>query len=317
MTDRSGKDFSRLSLVKKKLIQRRELATSLAVGWTSLFVQHLEGPARAEEFESLPVPDFKLVVIASGARKIESNSGGKWKKTFFQPGDTEMTASGRPNRLRLGIPLVPEPARTIHIFIPAYYFEAAAEEYRRAGTTSVFEPPDTLTFSDPVVFQTALSLLDAIETGAPNLYAEATAQFFATHLLAYYSRRREPFTTTRDPGRLPDFRLKRVLEFMRVHCTENLTLAELASEAGISRFHFITVFKRSLGTTPHQYFVKLRLERAAEMLGETDFSVQMIAASCGFIALSHFSHSFQRHFGQTATDYRRLSRQNTHLNKRR
>lgn len=314
MTDESRKDFSPLCLDKAKEVPRRELESSLAAGWTSLLVQRLEGPAQNEEFETLPIPDFSLVLVAGGAREIESFSGGRWKKAFLQPGDGGMTASGKTNRLRLGS-TVSESSQTIHIYIPAYYFAAAAEEYRRAGTSSSLEQPDTLAFSDPVVSQTAFSLVEAMKTGAPNLYAESAAQFLVVHLLAKNSRWRALFAAARNPGELSDYRLKRVLEFMRQHSAENLSLDQLAAEAGISRFHFIALFKQAVGTTPHQYMLQLRLECAAELLEKTDLSIRMIAENCGFHALSHFSDSFQRHFGQTASDYRRTSLKSVHFKK--
>ena len=192
-----------------------------------------------------------------------------------------------------------------------------AEEYRRAGTSSRLEQPDTLAFTDQTIAQTAFSLLEAVKTGAPNLYAESAAQFLATHLLAKNSRWRSSVTAPRDSGGLTDSRLKRVLDFMQHHFAENLTLDRLASEAGISRFHFIVLFKQAVGITPHQYLIRLRLERAAELLKETDHSVLMIATDCGFVKLSHFSDVFQRHFGQTAFEYRRNSQGTSHSKKRR
>lgn len=306
MTDELSKIFSPLCLDKTQRVPRRELASSLAAGWTSLLVQTFENPAAVEAFETSPTPDLNLVLIARGTREIESFSGGRWKKATLQPGDGGMTAGGRTNRLRLSAP-TSETVHTINIYIPAYYFAAAAEEYRRAGTSSRLEQPDSLAFNDPIVSHTAFSLLEAIKTGAPNLYAESAAQFLAAHLLAKNSRWRAPITAARNPGELNDLRLKRVLEFMRQHCAENLTLDQLAAEAGISRFHFITLFKQAIGITPHQYLIRLRLERAAELLEETDLSIRMIATSCGFVALSHFSDLFRRYFGQTASEYRRTS----------
>jgi hypothetical protein len=70
MTNELTKSFSHLCVDKEKVMPRRELASSLAAGWTSLLVQHLEGPSQTEAFESIPIPDFSLVLIASGARSI-------------------------------------------------------------------------------------------------------------------------------------------------------------------------------------------------------------------------------------------------------
>jgi AraC family transcriptional regulator len=114
----------------------------------------------------------------------------------------------------------------------------------------------------------------------------------------------EALRERRNPGVITDRRLARVLELMRHHSAENLTVAELAKEAGVSQFHFIHLFKKACGTTPHQYLLKLRLEQAAELLRTTDLSIQAIAAQCGFVAASHFSAAFRRQFGRTASEYK-------------
>lgn len=308
MSDNLSKNFSPLSLEKYKHSSPLKIASSLTAGWTSLLVQSFDNPAHIDEFVTTPIPDLSLILVAKGTREIESYSGTGWKKALLHPGDGGMTASGKTDRLRLSSP-TDNVVRTINICLPAYYFSAAAEEYRRAGTGSRLEQPDSLGFNDPVVAQTAFALVEAIKIGAPNLYAESAAQFLATHFLAKNSRWRAPISAPRNPGELTDPRLKRVLEYMQHHRTENLSLDRLALEAGISRFHFITLFKKAVGATPHQHLIRLRLERAAELLTKTDAGIEMIAINCGFVALSHFSRAFRQHFNQSASEYRRA-----HLN---
>ena len=304
MTDESGKNYSPLSLDRAKRATLREVTSSRVAEWTSLLVQKFEHSAQFEEYISKPTPDLSLVLVLKGIVAVESFSGGGWKRAVLQPGDSCMTAGGETDRHRIHS-LTPNFIQALHIYIPAYYFAATAAEYRRAGTSSQLEQPNSLGFNDPVVVQMGFALMEAVQTGAPNLYAESAAQFLATHLLSMHNRRSEPATGWRNPGIIADRRLARVLEFMRHHYAENLTLDRLAREAGISRFHFINLFKKACGATPHQYLVKLRLERAAELIEKTDLSIQAIAANCGFVAPSHFSSAFQKRFAQTASEYRR------------
>lgn len=303
MTNESEKKFSPLCLERAKRTTLREITSSVTAGWTALLVQTLESSSRFEEYVNPPVPDLSLAVVVKGVGTVECYSGSGSKKVVMRPGDACITASGKTECHQVQS-LTPNPIQTLHVYVPAYYFARAADEYRRAGIASQPEQPDLLGFTDLVVAQTGLALVEAVKAGAPNLYAESAAQFLAAHLLLTHSRQSESAIAKRNPGVIADRRLARVLEFMQHHSDGDLTIAELAREAGVSRFHFIGLFKKACGTTPHQYLIKLRLERAAELLEKTDLSVQAIAAKCGFVAPSHFSGAFRKHFGQTASEYK-------------
>lgn len=150
----------------------------------------------------------------------------------------------------------------------------------------------------------ALSLAEAIKVGAPNPYAETAARFLATHLLSIHSSWSDSSSDVRSPGVLRDRRLKRVLEFMEHHYMNSLSLGQLAEEAGISRFHFVRLFKKNCGVTPHQHLLRLRMEAAAAMLGSTDLSVQEVASKCGYTSATHFSAAFQKQFSRTPSEFR-------------
>ncbi len=86
---------------------------------------------------------------------------------------------------------------------------------------------------------------------------------------------------------------------------ESLDLATLAGVARLSKFHFLRVFRRAVGATPHQYLTATRLRRAAARLRETSASVTAIAYDCGFGDLSTFNTRFRAAFGKTPSEYRR------------
>lgn len=77
---------------------------------------------------------------------------------------------------------------------------------------------------------------------------------------------------------------------------DELTVSELAREAGMSLFHFTRVFAALVGTPPHRYLVEARLKAARAMLAEGR-SVTDTCYACGYANLSHFSRSFARRFG--------------------
>lgn len=84
-----------------------------------------------------------------------------------------------------------------------------------------------------------------------------------------------------------------------------LTLAGLAEEADLSPYHFLRVFERVTGVTPHQYVLRARLREAAIRLLESPAKVLDIALDCGFGDVSNFNRAFRSEFRRSPREYRR------------
>jgi AraC family transcriptional regulator len=295
--------FSAASEACEFALPRRKLLCSLAAGWTSLLVQRFESPGTVEAFETRPTPDQLIVVVTGGCRDVECFSDGRWRKAVYRPGSVSLTTCGHADRLRWRS-LTPVPAESLHLYIPQHFFSSVREEYQRAGAPARAHPLNSLSFSDQVISQVALSVADAIQNGAPDLYAQSAAQFLAAHLLSAQSGWPDPSQDKRSPGKLSNRRLAHVLEYMNAYYAEPLSLDQLAREACVSRFHFGRLFKELVGVTPHRYLVKVRLDAAASLLNDTDLSVLDIAISCGYGSAAHFTAAFHRRFFQTPSSYR-------------
>jgi AraC-like DNA-binding protein len=87
-----------------------------------------------------------------------------------------------------------------------------------------------------------------------------------------------------------------------------LRLSELAASAGLSPFHFLRLFKRETGLTPHRFLVQTRIRHAVELLRETSRTVTEIAFEVGFGDLSNFINAFRREVGIPPRSYRTLGR---------
>jgi transcriptional regulator GlxA family with amidase domain len=85
---------------------------------------------------------------------------------------------------------------------------------------------------------------------------------------------------------------------------EPLTVADLAAAAGLSPAHFSRRFKATFDESPHQYLLTRRLERAADLLRATDWSVADICFAVGAQGLGSFTVSFHRVFGLAPLAYR-------------
>ena len=183
---------------------------------------------------------------------------------------------------------------------PSLVLRVAAE----SQCSSNVEVIESSTASDPVISTVGFALMAELESEQENgkLYAESLANILALHLLRHYTASRtQPRSSI---GGLSGHKLNLVLEFMDANYARELSLAELADEAGMSTFHFAREFKKSTGTTPHQFLLKLRIERAKELLSKSEMPLVDVGFQAGFSHQSHFSRLFRKLTGTTPQSYR-------------
>ncbi|WP_371347304.1 helix-turn-helix domain-containing protein [Ancylobacter sp. IITR112] len=103
---------------------------------------------------------------------------------------------------------------------------------------------------------------------------------------------------------LPKWRLKRVVDYVRMNIGERVTLADMAGAAGLSRMHFAAQFRRATGMRPHDYLLHCRIEAAQELLAGTQQRVIDVALAVGFQTQAHFTTVFKRLTGETPRRWR-------------
>ncbi|AJI94670.1 helix-turn-helix domain protein [Yersinia ruckeri] len=137
---------------------------------------------------------------------------------------------------------------------------------------------------------------------ANQLTLSSASTLLLTHMLRHYTQLQwalPPVT-----GGLSPSVLNRVKDYIDSQLSESLLLSDLAAQAQLSEFHFARMFKQSTGLAPHQYVMKLRLEKAQSLLRYGTLPLIDIALVCGFSSASHFSHRFKSTFGYTASALR-------------
>jgi transcriptional regulator GlxA family with amidase domain len=109
-------------------------------------------------------------------------------------------------------------------------------------------------------------------------------------------------------GRRTSFRNERAVmraaRYVETHHHEPCSLADLAARADMSPFHFLRVYRRITGQTPHRHVLATRLRHAARCLRTSSDRIADIAIAVGFGDLSHFNASFVRHFRLSPGAYR-------------
>ena len=100
------------------------------------------------------------------------------------------------------------------------------------------------------------------------------------------------------------YRLAEAKDFIDAHFLQPINLEEIATVACLSHYHFLRLFKSVFETTPYQYVIGKRLQKAAQMLEETDEMIGDISMIVGFETLPAFSDSFRREYGVSPSRYR-------------
>jgi AraC family transcriptional regulator len=167
--------------------------------------------------------------------------------------------------------------------------------------------PDLFTVRDRFVTAAAAELYNSMRAGEPvsPVFAEALAVGIAYRVTTVASRRGA--RTGRPLRRLTPLQVHRVERFINDNLERRIELEELAGMIGLSRWYFLRLFRDTVGTSPHDYITRLRLERATGLLRSTSRSVMDIAADVG-MTHSHFSRLFARRVGVTPTEFRRNGR---------
>jgi AraC family transcriptional regulator len=161
-----------------------------------------------------------------------------------------------------------------------------------------------LNFADPKLFA-ILALIGAeAREGGPHsrLYLETLLDLLCVQLLRDHSAFSSQ-TVTSGTGLRPR-QVRQVTDYMNVHLDEAVALQQLADLLGLSRFHFCTAFRKATGLTPHQWLVRIRMERAQELLADGRLTVTDVALAVGYQTPSSFTQAFRAAVGFTPSAYR-------------
>lgn len=102
-------------------------------------------------------------------------------------------------------------------------------------------------------------------------------------------------------------KLRRIVELMAENLDEPLAAGELAKAAGLSVRQVERLFLRHLTVTPGRYYMRLRLERARELLRQTNMPILDVAIATGFTSHSYFAQSYRLQFGRPPSEERRTT----------
>jgi len=99
-------------------------------------------------------------------------------------------------------------------------------------------------------------------------------------------------------------RVQPVIDHIRTHYGETISLTQLCEPAHVCRDHLIRLFKAATNKTPMEYLMDVRLEEAMKLLVDTELSVSQVATRCGFGSSSYMARQFRSRLGTTPLAYR-------------
>ena len=230
---------------------------------------------------------------SQGSRGIGS---GDVTKVRFEKGSFNVTPAG--TRLRA---ISEKPSQALLFSIAPNYIERVMPARNARPSTTV---PMLQGAAVPTMHHLAELARSQLTTGLPPdvLFIETLL------IMVLIEVQRQTALSSGLLGATPEtgsaLRLARVREYIAANLSSPLTLTELAAEANMSLYHFARCFKKAVGLSPHQYVIKVRLEKSKQLLEQSSYAVSDIALLCGFSHQAHFSQVFKRYRGVTPGEYR-------------
>jgi AraC family transcriptional regulator len=266
-------------------------------GWENILVEQFQHPAGEGR---MCYGDEHSICLSLAPRPVSllQTQGDKTRTGLYTKGDFCITPAQMPFFCRWD-----SDDRLLQIRITARFMAQVATEALSIDPARLEVIP-TFRTRDPQLEAIAMLVLTELkqENLGSSLYIDSLTNVLAVRLLRQYSASK-PHLAVYEGG-LPQRQLQQILEYIHAHLERDIKLADLAGAIGISQFHFSHLFKQSIGTSPHQYLIQQRIERAQQLLKQTDRSIVDIAFECGFNSHSHLSKQFRQLTGMTPKSYR-------------
>jgi AraC family transcriptional regulator len=265
--------------------------TSHRSAWHGIEVQsHRQPPGEMPEHWT----DQHILAIQPGQKSLlcERWLDGKKQVAKVETDNTAIIPANVTHRCAWNITA----AATVLVLEPQYLAHVAYESVKADRVELL---PRFFQF-DPVLQQIGGLLAKELKSDVLNsqIYVDGLTTALSAHLLRQYCTIEQRIKDYEDG--LSKRKLKQAIDYIQVHLAENLFLDDLAVQAGMSRYYFCHLFKRSTGMSPYQYVIKCRIDRAKELLlFRQDCSIADVAFQVGFASQSQFTKHFKKWVGTT------------------
>jgi AraC family transcriptional regulator len=272
------------------ILPRSPILVSDSSNWNNIHFAYFQQPAyEVPEYIS---PRHSLCINAGKPVRLEQAVGGQQQAVDSIPGDLAIYPADLNQWFRWD-----KEAEFFILFLePSFLTQVSYDVFGRDRVELI---PQIGTLCDQLVLQIGLALKTSLEIDGKNscLYADAIAHALGVHLLTRYSTHAPSIKPI--AGGFTRSQWQQIREFIHANLDRNIGLTELAAIARLSPYHFAHVFKKITHTSPHQYLVHCRIERAKQLMMMGDLSIATIAQTVGFASQGHFTTHFKRLVGVT------------------
>jgi AraC family transcriptional regulator len=278
------------------------LASSAGLGWPAISVElRSHGVFAAPPIVPQHV-EICLVVAGNSDSLVRRTGEGFCQEAAPKTGAIWLSPAGVGKEISVTAP-IPE---TMHLYLHAKLFEQLKDDFRipQAPADSIRHEDG---IGDDVIDQIGRSLLSelTVETAASRVYVESASLTLAARLLQKHCDSGACAPTASPAQNLDHARLRRVLDYIAANIRDNISLVDLAGVAGYSTFHFARKFALAMGTSPHRYIARMRLENAMSDLATGKLPLAEVAFNAQFSSQASFTRAFHRATGMTPKEYQR------------
>ncbi len=270
---------------------------SAATGWRGGLLRRWHGTS--PRMHQPRIDRHYAVLHLDGAKRIARRGGGPAVTVDASPAAVSLVPVGSAHEWTTVGPI-----GFTHLYIDPASVGSVVEDRFDRDPRGV-ELTDCVGADAPLLAALLIAMTDEVE--APGLAAclvlDTLFQNFLVQLVSRHSSL--GIASAAAPHSLAPRRLRRVLDFVEANLADDIALADLASVAGSSRFHFSRAFRDATGFPPYRYLVQRRIAVAKDLLLADVLTTEEIAAQCGFRSTAQFAAMFKQVFGTTPARFRR------------
>lgn len=268
-------------------------STSKELGWDNILAERwVHAPGN---FNDTNPHVTEVVVMLAGSIRVRRRGDGRLQNHVASPGTIWLCPAGIEEDL---IKVDGSSFDAIHLFLPANLLNTTVLEEYDLDPDSVHIQYDG-GFHDPLIEHIGRSIANELDN--PSQGSNLTVDCLRTALSAYviqkHSSVSQRIQTTRTLGALDTKRLRRVTSYIKEHISQKISLAQLATEAQLSPYHFSRAFKIATGFTPHAYVVQCRVEQAKCLIKQGNKTLEYISFVTGFSSQSQMTRVFNKVLG--------------------
>lgn len=277
-----------------KILPRPPVLSSHHLNWDGIYLQHHQQPACETPETCGPQ---HVIHVSHRSVSTERMMDGRRQREDVTKGDIVIVPANIPHKVNIH----DDEEFTLLFLDPAHIAKTIYEfTDKEIELLPCFAQPDPIIST---ILQELKSELEVSET-CSRIYVDSIVNMLMVNLIRRYSRQQQTLPNYTDG--LSNHRLRQAVSYINDNLTRDLCLKDIASEVGMSSFYFAHLFRQSIGSSPHQYVMQRRIEKAKHLLEKSNSTLTEIAMEVGFKNQSHFTKVFRNHTSLTPKLYREV-----------